>query len=530
LKTESTVKSLDTRWFDLLPGKLTRRDFIRVGRDIAGCIALASIPMPGRGVRPRAFGNPFPFGVASGDPHDTSVVLWTMLDPVVLNIAGSARAPIEVAWEIATDDNFRRIARRGVAPALSELGHSVHVEAGGLEPAREYWYRFTTGGEMSAIGRTVTAPNAASMPGRFRFAFASCQNYEHGYFTAYRHLVADQPDLVVHLGDYIYERTYGTNSPRQHEAGEVLTLDQYRARYALYRRDADLQAAHAHCPWVVTSDDHEVVNNYAGDLGEDNLSSAEFLLRRAAAYQVYYEMMPLRAGSAPTGPNLPLYRRLAFGRLIDLNVLDGRQYRSNQPCADGSKPRCAESMDPAITMLGERQERWLMTGMRESRARWNVLANQVMVSDIARGAVDSPAFTMDQWPGYYHARKRLLDFLATAKPANPVVLTGDIHSNWVSDIKADFSDPSSAVVGAELIGTSISSGGDGTDAPGTGPLSRNPHLKHYSNRRGYVLNTITPDRWTADFRTVPFVTTPGAPIETKARFVIENGKAGVQPG
>jgi alkaline phosphatase D len=227
---------------------------------------------------------------------------------------------------------------------------------------------------------------------------------------------------------------------------------------------------------------------------------------------------------------MQLYRRINFGNTLSLNVLDTRQYRGNQPCNDGTKARCAEAMDPALTMLGSAQEEWLFSGMRASNARWNVLANQIMISEVARGPAEAPTFPMDQWAGYYHARKRVLDFLAAARPANPVVITGDIHSNWVSDIKADFADPNSAVVGAEFVGTSITSGADGSDANGAANLTRNPHLKHYSNRRGYVMNVVSSDRWTAQFRTVPFVTREGAPVETKATFVVENGRPGVLPG
>ena len=524
------MKAEEMRWFELFSNRLTRRDFVRVGRDVAACIALSSLPMPRGGVRPRILGNPFKVGVASGDPRDTSVVLWTRLDPAALGSTGTERNPIEVGWEIASDESFRSIVRRGSAPALGTLGHSVHVEAEGLRPGGQYWYRFNVGGEASPIGRTVTTQPASAAVSELRFAFASCQNYENGYFTAYRHLVADRPDVVVHLGDYIYERTFGSNNVRAHEGPEVFTLDQYRARYALYRSDEDLQLAHAYCPWVVTSDDHEVENNYAADISEANEPRDQFLLRRAAAYQAYYEFMPLRRSSMPRGPGMQLYRRLDFGNLLQMNVLDTRQYRGDQPCNDGTKARCEGAMDPSLTLLGDAQERWLFSGMRASRSRWNVLAQQIMISEVSRGPETAPTFPLDQWAGYFHARKRVLDFLAQSKPSNPVVLTGDIHSNWVSDIKADFADPNSAVIGAELIGTSISSGADGNDATGAANLARNPHLKHYSNRRGYVMNVVTPERWTADFRVVPYVTRPGAPVETKAKFVIEHGKPGVTSG
>jgi alkaline phosphatase D len=233
----------ETRWYHLFGRTLTRRDFIRVGRDLAACIGLASLPAS-RSVSGRMHSHPFTSGVASGDPLPNGVVLWTRLDPATVDRVRAA----SVRWEIAEDDQFRRIAKRGVAPAPPELGHSVHVEVEGLKPAREYWYRFTAGGEVSPVGRTRTTSARTARLDRLRFAFVSCQNYEHGLYTAYRHLAAEDLDLVFHLGDYIYERHYASPVPvRSHEGGEVFTLDQYRARYALYRSDPHLQTAHAGC-------------------------------------------------------------------------------------------------------------------------------------------------------------------------------------------------------------------------------------------------------------------------------------------
>lgn len=506
---------------------MNRRDFIRQSRDIAGLIALGALPaLPGE-QQFKFRSNPFTLGVASGDPSASGVVLWTRLDPVVLAEADAADGRVEVKWEIAQDENFRRIARKGSSLALKELGHSVHAEVDGL-PGRDYWYRFIAGGQVSAIGRTRLHSGSLDP---FRFAFVSCQNYEHGYFTAYRHLAAENLDVVVHLGDYIYEKRFASAQiVRQHEAGEVLTLDGYRARYALYRRDPDLQAAHASCPWIVTTDDHEVSNNYAGYIAENNeISPEQFRERRAAAYQAYYEFMPLRRSAMPAGPNMRLYRRLSFGSLADFHVLDTRQYRSDQPCGDGRKPRCADALAPTQTIMGEAQERWLMDGLRASKARWNILANQVMIAEVMQKNQEGvQTYSMDKWDGYVVARNRLLNFLAQTKPSNPVVITGDIHSNWVSDIKLDFNNPSSPVVGTEFVGTSISAGGDGNDSTGETALALNPHIKFFNSRRGYVRATVTPSLWTSDYRIVPYVTRPGAPIETRATFVVENGKPGAQ--
>jgi alkaline phosphatase D len=517
------MKTRDLRWYDLTPQQLTRRDFLRVGRDAAACIALASLP-GSHGIRlPRARALPFPYGVASGDPIDTGVVLWTRLDPAV-----ARGAAVAVDWEIADSESFTRIVQKGSTSAPQELGYTVHAEVGGLAPGRDYWYRFHVAGETSAVGRTRTAPATGAALDRFFFAFVSCQNYEHGYFTAFRHIAEEHPELVVHLGDYIYERRFGNTPVREHEFGEVITLEQYRARYATYRLDGDLQAAHAACAWIVTPDDHEVQNNYADAVSETNAPREQFLLRRAAAYQAYYEFMPLRRASIPHGPGMQLYRRARFGDLLTFHVLDTRQFRSDQACGDGTKPRCAEALDTSRTMMGAAQEAWLAEGLRESRTRWNVLANQVMLAQVAGGPADAPTYSMDQWSGYPVARQRLIDQLGALRSANPIVITGDIHSNWVADLKKDFDNPASATVGVEFVGTSITSGGDGSDTSRASTFTRNPHIKFYNGRRGYVRATVTKGAWTSDYRTVPFVTRPDAPIETKGTFVVHDATMGVQ--
>ena len=509
------------RWFDLFARPVSRRDFARISRDVAACIALAAVPIDARET-PRLAGDPFASGVASGDPLPDGVVLWTRLaaDPALPKV-------VAVRWEVAEDERFRRVVRSGSSPAPSQLGYAVHAEVNGLRPARSYWYRFRAGGHVSPAGRTRTAPANDAAVERFRFAFISCQNYEHGYFTAFERLAEEDLDLVVHLGDYIYERRFAS-APivREHESGEVFTLDQYRARYALYKSDGALQAAHAACPWVVTTDDHEVANNYAGSVPA--VPGGDFLLRRAAAYQAYYEFMPLRRSSLPSGPSMQLFRRLRFGRLLDLHVLDSRQYRSDQPCGDGTKPRCDEALASSQTMLGDAQERWLEGNLRQSRAQWNALANQVMLAQLTRGTPEGPVYSMDKWDGYVAARARLLRILSDTPPSNPIVITGDIHSNWVADIKADFDNPASATVASEFVGTSMTSGGDGADGTVENVQSLNPHVKFFNARRGYVRTEVTPAAWRCDYRVLPYVSRPGAPIETRASFVVESGRKGVQ--
>ena len=512
---------------------MTRRDFVRVGRDLAGLIALGSAAGC-RDNRPlRLPSYPFPYGVASGDPDASGVVLWTRLSTEALLDAGAADREVPVHWELAADDRFAGTVARGVAGAAPELGHSVHVEVDGLDPARPYWYRFIAAGEESPTGRTATLPAPGTQPDRLRFAFASCQNYENGYYTAYRHMADEDLDLVFHLGDYIYEHRFGSAPIREHGAGEVYTLDEYRSRYSLYRSDSDLQAAHAAFPWVVTTDDHEVDNDWAAGAPEDDQDLGQFLLRRAAAFQCYYEFMPLRRASMPAGPAMALNRRILFGDLADFHVLDGRQYRSDQACPERRQPMCPEALDPGRTMLGTDQETWLFDGLSTSPCRWNLLANQVMVARLEGAGPDGEALlSMDKWDGYPVAQQRFLSFLDQARPSNPVVITGDIHSNWAADLKADFLDPASNTVGAELVGTSISSGGDGADTRDNteDTLSRNPHIRFFNGQRGYVCCEATPDRLTADYRVLPYVTRPGAPISTRATFVVEEGRPGLARG
>ena len=458
-------------------------------------------------------------------------MLWSRLAREALEGVGATTEQVAVGWEIAEDNAFSRIVQSGSVLALPELGHSVHTEVDGLGAGREYFYRWMTGGEASPVGRTRTAPDGS--PEQVRFAFASCQNYEHGYYTTLRHLASEDVDFIVHLGDYIYEKRFGDEYVREHEMGEVVTLDEYRGRYTTYRMDPALQAAHHAAPWIVTTDDHEVDNNYAGSVPEDDQTAEQLMLRRAAGYQTFYEFMPLRRSSMPTGLDMPLYRRLRFGDLIDMSVLDTRQYRSDQPCGDRTKPSCAQHVSPDQSILGAEQRAWLLEGLAGSPARWNVLAQQVMVPRLrGRTPEGEETWSMDKWDGYPAERQVLMDYLAEVRPSNPVVLTGDIHSNWVADLKHDFDDLSSETVATELIGTSLTSGGDGQDMTGGGRavLSNNPHIKFYNGQRGYVVSTVTPELWTAEYRVVPFVSKPGAEIGTRATFVVETGRPGAVEG
>ena len=479
---------------------------------------------------PRFTAYPFSLGVTSGDPLPDSVVLWTRLAPDPLNGGGMPSENVLVEWEVAEDEAMKRVVKRGRETASPRTAHSVHAEVKGLQPARWYFYRFKAGGEVSPVGRTKTAPEREARIDQFRFAFASCQHYEQGLYTAYQHMSEEDLDLVVHLGDYIYEGGGQPGRVRQHRGAEIKTLDDYRNRYALYKSDELLKRAHARFPWIITWDDHEVDNNYAGDKAEDGAPREAFLERRAAAYQAFYEHMPLRRSAMPRGPDMVLYRRFAFGDLVDFQVLDTRQYRSDQPCNDGNKPQCPEALSDSQTMLGPAQERWLKAGLDGSRARWNAIAQQVMLAKVDRRAGPEEAYAMDQWSGYEAARNRLLSFLGKRQPSNPVVITGDIHSNWAADLKLDFRKPESATVGSEFVGTSISSGGDGADMQPAveAYLPENPHVKFYNSQRGYIRCVVKPSSWQSDYRVVSYVSRPGSDIRTRASFVVENGRPGIQ--
>ena len=487
--------------------------------------------------QPRFQKNPFSLGVASGCPQPDGIVLWTRLAPEPLDGGGMPDATVEVAWEIAADEAFRSVLRKGVERATPQLAHSVHVEIKGLEPARWYWYRFHSGAATSAVGRFRTAPGAAAANGRLRFALATCQQYEQGYYAAYRHMAREDLDLVVHVGDYIYETSWGNNRVRSHGAPEAVTLSDYRNRYALYKGDADLQAAHAAFPWLVTWDDHEVSNDYANDRSQTLDPPAEFLQRRAAAYQAYYEHMPLPASARPRGPHAQLYMQTAFGQLARFYVLDDRQYRSHQVCARPGRggstvvkaTECAERLAPELTLLGAEQERWLNNALEQSSAGWNIIAQQTLMAQHTRGTDAEPGYWTDGWDGYPKARERLLGFIAQRKISNPLVLGGDVHTGIVADLKVNFDDPKSPVVATEFVGTSISSQGPGekfTEAS----RQRNPHLK-FSNgtQRGYTAFDMTPAQCTVKMRTLSRVTDPQATISDLASFVVVSGKTGAQP-
>ena len=506
--------------------RFDRRSFL-----IAAATAVAA---PRLWARPAFVAYPFTLGIASGAPLPDGVVLWTRLAPDPLNGGGLPPMAIEVRWEVARDEGFRDIVRHGTALAGPQHAHSVHVEVAGLQPARWYWYRFMAGDAVSATGRTRTAPAAGAAVDRLRLAFASCQQYEQGFYAAHRHMAAEDLDLVIFLGDYIYESSWGSRHVRKHEGPEPATLEQYRNRHARYKSDPDLQRCHAAFPWLVTWDDHEVDNDYANDRSED--LDPDFLVRRAAAYRAYWEHMPLRAGARPQGPHMRLHGRHDFGRLARIHVLDGRQYRDPQPCPRHGRgggnvvgeALCPERLQPARSLLGAAQERWLDEGLAASGARWNIVAQQLLMAQLERQPGPERRFWSDGWDGYPAARARLLGAIGQRRPANPLVIGGDVHFNCVADLKPDFDDPKSPVVATEFCGTSITSQ--------TQPQARldalragNPHIRLIDGeRRGYVTLELAERHCLARLRVIDNEKKADASIATLAAFVVEDGRAGAE--
>jgi alkaline phosphatase D len=489
---------------------------------------------------------PFRLGVASGSPLPHGVVLWTRIMSEPGNDEPPASGPLTVRWELANDEAFHSIVARGNAIATPQLAHSVHVDVGGLQPDRWYWYRFMLGDAVSPVARTRTAPVAEAMPARMRLAYASCQHWEFGEYAAHRHIAAMAPDLVAFLGDYIYEwgpyQTTHPESPRR--SNESLTLADYRARYAQYKADPHLQASHHAAPWIVTWDDHEVANDYAND--RDVRLHPAFMQRRAAAYQAFYEHMPVRlpepAQHAGRFADMRIYARYDWGRLARVHVLDDRQYRSHQACAPAGRggslsvgAACRERLEPQRTLLGMEQEAWLAQGLASSGARWNILAQQTLMAQCSQAPAGSEGegrFWTDGWDGYPAARKRLMRDIARHRPTNPLVISGDVHSFFASDLRSDFyrpASPANPVLATEFCGTSVTS--NSRPQPRTEQyLAMNPHIAYgRSDRRGFAVMDLTPDHATVLFQGLDDVKSASSAMATLARFRVENGRPGVLP-
>jgi alkaline phosphatase D len=487
-------------------------------------------------------GNPFSLGVASGSPLPDSVILWTRLLPDPLNADSAPKLAVPLRWEVAHDEGFRNIVARGRVVATPELAHSVRVNATGLQPARWYWYRFIHGDAVSPAARTRTAPAAVDMPSMLKLAVASCQHWEFGSYAAHRYIAQAEPDLVAFLGDYIYEwGAFQLQHPQKAvRRNESFTLESYRARYAQYKSDPDLQAAHHVAPWIVTWDDHEVGNDYAAD--RDERLSPDFLARRAAAYQAFYEHMPLRLPPPKSFASVRMFQRVDWGRLARFHVLDDRQYRAYQACpgkrlggSNSVGPRaCPSLLDPSRTMLGHEQEAWLEGGLKTSKARWNILAQQTLMAQSTQLPLDSPEggrFWTDGWDGYPAARRRLLDTLVKTRAGNPLVLGGDVHTFYASELRLDFDRPVSKdnpLIATEFVGTSVTSNSRPQQRTSQ-YVAMNPHIRYgRSDKRGYMLLAITPKEVRTQFMGLDEVRDPATVQRELAAFRVEDGKAGVE--
>ena len=505
----------------------SRRTVLSAGLGLAGAALLGT--RPARAARIRFADDPFTLGVASGYPEPNAVVLWTRLAPEPLVPGGGMPAsPVAVEWEVGADEALRTVVRRGTVYATPDWAHSVHVEVTGLEPARDYWYRFTSGRARSALARTRTAAARGTLQNRLTLAVASCQHFEQGHYAAYRAIADDSVDVVVHVGDYIYEGR-GTSRVRTHDSPECHTLEDYRQRYAIYKSDPHLKAAHAAGPWMLVSDDHEVANDYASDHSEQDDAPELFLARRAAAYQAYYEHQPLPRRLVPLDGRQRLYTSRAFGDLAAVFMLDGRQYRSRQACQPGPYVEpCAELHAYERTMLGDRQEQWLRRSLAASTARWNLLGQQTVLAHFDQSGRGPRAYWDDGWNGYPVARDRLVAALLERPASNPVVLGGDIHAFLVNDVQAVAMDYASPIVATELVTSSISSVQGQTQQTFDLWKAENPNVRlARSDYRGYARVAIAPERLHADLVAVDDVTRADSPTHVLASFDVENGKPGV---
>jgi len=524
---------------------LSRRDFNRMAA-AAGILAVLPAGPVASQVR---FGSyPFQLGVASGDPSTDGFVIWTRVAPEPFAPEALGSTIFELSWEVAEDAGFSRIHASGTGLARPHLAHAVHVEVGGLEPGREYFYRFRLGRYESPTGRALTCP-AGETNRPLHFAVACCAHYEQGFFSAYRYIADDKPDLMMMLGDYIYEDAWGERRVRLFDTLEAHTLSDYRHRYTQYRTDPDLQAAHAACPWLALWDDHEVDNDYAGSTGENEPCGGEavrssFPARRAAAYQAFFEHMPVRPSRLLPGMAARLYGTVDWGTLARFYLLDTRQYRSVQACqnpptpwrcdtdrgkkilfsgagggsfVDPQDPACKAALaDPARTMLGAEQERWLDAALADSRANWNVLTQGVMFVTLMESWNESPRIFTDAWAGYPPARERLLAMLARHKTANPLVLTGDIHSFWVNEVANAAGRP----FGVELVTSSIAT--SNSDKSQILPL--NPQVRFHEGRHsGYIRCGLDRDKLRADLVAIDEKQDPRSGRSVLARFEVRAG-------
>ncbi|ANP54498.1 alkaline phosphatase D [Streptomyces griseochromogenes] len=513
---------------------------------LAGPLAAAALPARAADQAPA-----FLHGVASGDPLPDGILLWTRVTPTPEATPGSGVGPdTEVSWVVAKDKAFSSIVAKGSTTARAASDHTVKADIRGLEPATDYWFRFSAGGTDSPVARTRTAPAADASVSGLRFGVVSCANWEAGYFSAYRHLAARSDlDAWLHLGDYIYEYKsgeYGTRGKvvRPHApANEIITLTDYRIRHAKTKTDPDLQALHLKAPVIAIWDDHEFADNSWSGGAVNHTEGAEgtWTARQAAAKQAYFEWMPVRPAIAGT-----TYRRLRFGKLADLSLLDLRSFRSQQAsAASGSVD------DPNRTITGRAQLDWLKAGLKASDTKWRLVGNSVMISPFVVGSLTADLFkplakllglpqdgigvNTDQWDGYTDDRRELLDHLRSNAIGNTVFLTGDIHMAWANDVPVDAGTyPLSASAATEFVVTSVTSDNlddivkvpEGTVSAVASPVIRaaNRHV-HWvdTDRHGYGVLDITADRTQMDYYVLSDRTDPNATSSWERSYRTRSG-------
>lgn len=481
--------------------------------------SLAAAPSIRLDAHARAGTDPFALGVASGDPSNDGFVLWTRLVGPALGVLEASA--VAVQYEVSADHSFRDIIRNGSTLARPEGAHSVHVEVVGLPAGRPFWYRFHALGATSPVGRAITVPQTTD---RLRLAVTSCQHWEQARFGTYRDMIAQEPDLVLQLGDYIYEQSYpDVPTARSFGAPEPRDLAGYRQRHALYKTDPDLQAAHRACPWVVTWDDHEVLNDYANLANRTGESPTMFAARRAAAYQAYFEHMPIRPSLWRNAASPRLYRAVDWGDLASLSVLDTRQYRSAPPCAVPGTARnvrldgCEAAVAPAATIMGAAQEHWLDRRLAGEYRPWTLIGQQVFFAPLSLDGSGRSTFS-DQWDGYSANRTRVLDGLSRSNVTGPLVLSGDVHSFWVNDLNAGNGQP----VASEIVTSALAAASPPPSRFGEA-LANNRHIRFSDVKQaGYVLVDISRSSLVADLRAVRDRMSSDSPVASIATFGMDH--------
>jgi len=501
---------------------LSRRSLLGRAAFLAGAqilwgksMAAGAAPQP----RPRFMSDPFALGVASGDPRPGGATIWTRLVGAGLE---SLEAPVRVIWEVSATESFSVILQAGEAGAVEQAAHALHIDIEGLRPGRDYFYRFQAGDATSRTGRFRTLPLKAD---RLRLALTSCQHWEHGFFAAYADLVRQSPDLVLQVGDYIYEKSFGAGPDvRRFPSGDPVSLAAYRARHALYKTDPHLQAAHAAAAWLVSPDDHEVENDYAG--AHSALSDTEvFLRRRAAAYQAYLEHMPISL-TRLSPEAVRFHGKVDIGDLAALYLLDTRQYRSAQPGAPEGRaggsivPRDAALQDAERSMLGFEQQTWLTGNLARPQPSWTILAQQTLMAPLLLQRPEGEMIWSDIWDGYPASRGRVLEALGGGAVRHAVVLSGDVHSFWRNDLQY-----SGRHVADEIVTSCLAS----RNAPAallSSARADNPHIKFLDNAHaGYTFAEFSRDSLQVTFRAIRDIADPYSEVFTLYAEEIERRTA-----